>query len=59
MESDLVIQQVGKRLAGNGAGPYISLHDSVFSYRRHLPVVESALEQAMQTVGFQLKLKVA
>ena len=59
VESDLVIQQVGKRLAGNGAGPYISLHDSVFSYRRHLPVVESAFREQFASMGCSLQLKAA
>jgi hypothetical protein len=57
VESDLVIQQVGGRLAGNG--PFISLHDSVFCRRGDLPVVESAFEHVTAAVGFRVKLKVA
>ena len=57
VESDLVIQQVGGRLAGNG--PFISLHDSVFCRRDDLAVVESAFEHATKTVGFRVKLKAA
>jgi hypothetical protein len=57
VESDLVIQQVGGRLAGNG--PFISLHDSVFCRRGDLPVVESAFEHVTAAVGFRVKLRVA
>jgi hypothetical protein len=57
VESDLVMQQVGKRLAGNGAGPYISRHDSVFSCRRDLPVVESAFRAQFASMGSSLQLK--
>jgi hypothetical protein len=57
VESDLVIHQLGSRLAGNG--PFISLHDSVFCRRSDLPVVESAFEHVTAAVGFRVKLKVA
>ena len=59
VESDLVIRQVGGRLSHTGTGPCISLHDSVFCRRDELPMVESAFERQLASVGFSLQLRAA
>jgi hypothetical protein len=59
VESTLVIQQVGSRLAGNGGGPFISLHDSVYCCQDDLPVVDAAFQQQFKAMGLSLQLKVA
>jgi hypothetical protein len=59
VESDLVIEQVGSRLAESGSGSFISLHDGVFCRRDDLPAVEAAFEYATERVGFRLQLKAA
>jgi hypothetical protein len=59
VESDLVIRQVGSRLSESGAGPCISLHDSVFCRRGELHAVDSAFRRQLTSIGFSLQLKAA
>jgi hypothetical protein len=59
VESDLVIQQVGSRLAGNGGGPLVSLHDTLYCRQDDLPVVDAAFQQQFKAMGLSLQLKVA
>ena len=59
VESKLVIHEVGNRLSQSGCGPYVSLHDSVFSRRDDLSEVKTAFARQFEATGFAMRLKVA
>ena len=58
VEPDLVIHQVGNRLAQATCGPCVSLHDSVFCRGNDLVEVTSAFARQFESTGFAMRLKV-
>jgi hypothetical protein len=58
LESDLVIQRVGRRLKELGCSGCVSLHDAVYCARSDIEIVEQAFRDAVTSMQMQIKLKV-
>jgi hypothetical protein len=58
VESDLVIDRVGRRLHELRCTGCISLHDAVYCARSDIEIVEQAFRDAVTSMQMQIKLKV-